>query len=51
MKVTIGVTVEQLPALGRSYNEDDDIFVLDGDLTADETERLQRLLSRAVKVR
>lgn len=42
--------IERLPALGQSYRGDDDIFAYQGNLTAQEEERLQYRLRRAIKV-
>lgn len=46
----LDVDIERLPALGQSYRGDDDIFVYQGDLTAQEEERLQHRLRGAIKV-
>lgn len=47
----LDVTIEQLPLLGRIYNDDDDIFVYEGDITPQETEQLHDRLERAFKVK
>lgn len=47
---TLDVDIERLPALGQSYRGDDDVFVYQGDLTAQEEELLRNRLRRAVKV-
>jgi len=47
---TLDVEIERLPALGQSYRGDDDVFVYQGDLTAQEEELLRNRLRRAVKV-
>lgn len=47
---TLDVDIEQLPALGQSYRGEDDVFVYQGNLTAQEEELLRNRLLRAVKV-
>lgn len=47
---TLGVDIKRLPALGQSYRPGDDVFVYQGDLTAQEEELLQAQLRRAVKL-
>ncbi|MDS0300963.1 hypothetical protein NDI76_19640 [Halogeometricum sp. S1BR25-6] len=47
----LDVEVEQLPVLGRSYNDDDDLFVYQGDPAAQEAEQMRNRLRRAIKVR
>jgi hypothetical protein len=42
--------IERLPMLGQSYRGDDDIFVYQGDITAQEEVMLRNRLLRAVKV-
>jgi len=47
---TLDVDIEQLPAFEQSYRGEDDVFVYQGDLTAQEEELLRNQLCRAVKV-
>ncbi len=47
----LNVDIERLPAVGKSYHKDDDIIVYEGNLTAQEEERLQNRLRRAIKVK
>jgi hypothetical protein len=46
----LDVDIERLPALGQSYHGDDDVFVYQGDLTAQEEEWLRTGLRRAIKM-
>lgn len=48
---TLDVDIERLPVLGQSYRGDDDVFVYQGDLTAQEEQLLRNRLRRAVKVK
>ncbi len=48
---SLDVEVEQLPVLGRSYNDDDDLFVYQGDPTAQEAEQMRNRLRRVIKVK
>lgn len=47
---SLKVTLEQLPSLGRTYTDDDNVIIYQGNLTTRETEQLQYRLQRAFKV-